>query len=362
MVLGIASVIFAVLTPASATQFLTRLVVSAPLLLLAYVAFQLVPIPIPVLEVLSPTRAEIASALQPIRGAQRFAPLSIVPAETAIHACRVAVYVLIFLLIRGNCQQSTKRVWMTSIPLVIIGGLETTWGMSQHFASEPVSGSYYSKDHFAGLLEMTLPFPVAYSMLLLSRVRDEGARSLPSVTKTCAAFSLAIGIFFAISLSLSRMAFVSTLGAMFIMGTVAYGNKTSRFRKWLVLAILGVLMAFVFFFVPSNRFIDAFGTLVSGQIHEGRWPIWKDTVRLIAAYPIFGSGLGTYYPALLRYETYGFDVAWLNAHNDYLQVLAELGLTGFALLVVAMIAVFRDLAHAAVWDPIGRCVSWDWLA
>jgi len=61
-----------------------------------------------------------------------------------------------------------------------------------------------------------------------------------------------------------------------------------------------------------------------------RVEIWRESWQLVAAYPVLGCGLGAYEPAFLRYKK----VAPMNrvdfAHNDYLQVLAELGVIGFA--------------------------------
>ena len=50
---------------------------------------------------------------------------------------------------------------------------------------------------------------------------------------------------------------------------------------------------------------------------------------MIKAYPVFGCGLGGYETAFSRFKVSGVLVTDDYAHNDYLQLLAELGLVGF---------------------------------
>ena len=57
---------------------------------------------------------------------------------------------------------------------------------------------------------------------------------------------------------------------------------------------------------------------------------------MIAANPISGTGLGTFGLAYPAFKTYGSTDIWDQAHNDYLQLLAESGLVGFILLLAGM--------------------------
>src|SRR5258708_21844746 len=122
------------------------------------------------------------------------------------------------------------------------------------------------------------------------------------------------------------MGFISTCGSLFVMGAMALGSRLGGWKKWAALAGLAALFLLVFVFLPPAELVERFGQLASGMKEQGRWPIWKDTLHLIGAYPLFGCGLGNYYPSLLQFQTADVALAYLQAHNDYLQLIAELGI------------------------------------
>lgn len=67
---------------------------------------------------------------------------------------------------------------------------------------------------------------------------------------------------------------------------------------------------------------------------------WESVIELIKTNPIFGTGTGDVKDELVKmYQTKGFDeifVLRLNAHNQFLQSFAALGILGFILLVLTI--------------------------
>ncbi len=55
----------------------------------------------------------------------------------------------------------------------------------------------------------------------------------------------------------------------------------------------------------------------------GRVEIWADSWRLAQKFPITGSGLNTFGSAMLLHQTVDLNEHLAEAHNDYLQLLAE---------------------------------------
>jgi len=58
----------------------------------------------------------------------------------------------------------------------------------------------------------------------------------------------------------------------------------------------------------------------------GRLDAWRDGWSVVRDFPVFGTGLNTYPTAMLFYQTPNRTEFVAQAHNDYLQLLAEGGL------------------------------------
>ncbi len=94
-----------------------------------------------------------------------------------------------------------------------------------------------------------------------------------------------------------------------------------------------------------------------GGLH--RIAIWMNTLAMIAERPILGVGLGNWmveYPAwhakVLVDREMGFALHHLNAHNDYLEIVAELGAIGGLLFAAAAVLLTRKFArHARRNEP-----------
>ena len=94
-----------------------------------------------------------------------------------------------------------------------------------------------------------------------------------------------------------------------------------------------------------------------GGLH--RIAIWMNTLAMIAERPILGLGLGNWmveYPAwhakVLVDREIGFTLHHLNAHNDYLEIVAELGAIGGLLFAAPVVLLTRKFArHARRDDP-----------
>ena len=329
LLVGLAAILWGLGSVGQPSEARSRFVGWLAVLFPAYVAFQLVPLPLFVLRLLSPERSEVADALRGVVSASGFSPLTIAPPATWFDLSRIAAYAVVFLLIREIAARSARTPWWLIFPVIGWAGVEAVWGIVQHASTaEGVSGSYGNRDHFVGLLEMALPFAALYAM----------ATARGSVAKAVVALCIAGAILTGILFSFSKMGFLSTLGSFFVMGALVLVTRLRGWSRWAALGGLLFALVALFLFLPSDQLVLNFGE-ATAEASQGRWPIWKDTLHLIAAYPLFGAGLGTYFPALLRYQTASLALAWPQAHNDYLQLLAELGGIGFLIPAVLLAVV-----------------------
>src|SRR5262249_21004641 len=78
---------------------------------------------------------------------------------------------------------------------------------------------------------------------------------------------------------------------------------------------------------------------------------WRGVLRMIAANPVTGTGLGTFSLAYPVYKSYGIIQNWPQAHNEYLQVLAESGAIGFVLFLSGLFLFLRRFLVPALSRP-----------
>jgi O-antigen ligase len=153
----------------------------------------------------------------------------------------------------------------------------------------------------------------------------------------------------AIIVSLSRMAFLATLlsGCLTALALIACHLRRGRMGApaWR-LGASALLVVLALILLPTKEMADRFvGSAAADNVStQTRLDIWKDTLPMVGAYKWVGSGLGAYEVGLFPFKT----VAPTNridfAHNDYLQILAELGAFGAALaFALAMWILWRAL-------------------
>lgn len=329
----------------------------------SYVALQVIPLPINALRVLSPARAEIAAAIG--RG---WAPLSVVWPETLLHLVTLCSCLLTFLLVRETKWRLEGREWLASLPIVALASLEAALGLAQFFSGWPdgvARGTYINRNHFAGMLEMALPFSVALAVVALRtpRSRHRHQKLLGPTIKSAAALSAAALILAGVIHSYSRMGFVMalvgpgvTVIALILPRSISGGTRVSGRRLVAASVAIGVLTGVIcgFVFLPPDQLIARFARLAATDeiSADMRLEIWNETLRLIAAYPVFGCGLGGYESGFFKYKR----VAPMNtvdyAHCDYLQCFAELGVVG-ALLCAGIAALTLRAAVRRASEPLG---------
>ena len=332
----------------------------------AIAAFQIVSLPLGWVATLSPARAELARASAIALGsAPQRITLSVVPGKTFGYVITLAAYALVFLVLREIALVFRNRAycWVPIWPLLAIAAAEGILGISQSYAENGegfARGTYVNRDHYAGLLELVLPFALLYPIAILYRERNLHASPARPAIKACCVLALGTVILIAVILSESRMAFLASLASLFVAAALAIGVrvlriepsiKASIWRKWLPIAVVGIVVSLGFIFLPTDALIGRFAELANTEhiSADERAQIWRESVGLVKAFPVFGCGLGGYESAFLRFKT----VAPMNtvdfAHNDYLQVLAEMGVAGFAVGLFLLLLVLRSALRGAVY-------------
>ncbi len=338
--------------------------------LLASMALQMVPLPPVLIAWLSPERWSALSAARAFTGQRvgAWGALSTAPGATLEGLLDFVPAMAAFLVARKLCDRWWRRAWVLVIPVLAVAWLESMVGLLQFYMLQTgdgearVSGTYVNPNHFAGLLEMSFPLAVLWAVSVwrkrLTRDASSTGPALATVGLLVVGSCLLMGIVF----SSSRMGFISTVGASILTTFTLLVSRTGRRPgvghdwRWLTsVALLGCLLVFL----PTRGLIDRLAKLTTteGLSVENRSEIWRDSLHMIAAYKWTGSGLGAYEYGLYRFKvTLPMDRVNF-AHNDYLQITAELGFVGAALAAALALWILWRLVSVVLWMRSSR--NWE---
>jgi len=349
-------------------------------LLLVYLlilCFQLVPLPDPVLSVLSPKAAELYGRLIPgYPDASGPMPLSLNPHATTLEICRIATFFILFFVLVNQLRerwQINSLLWA----LVALGLFQSLYGLGERFSGSPhifwvaspdpgsVRGTYYNRNHFAGLMEMLTPAVFGFLMTFLTRQRKSSwqfsklsflSRLSESLSNSRTYRNLLLGLLVASMfvsgvLSLSRGGILGLLIAFFILFVFATqgGGESQPRTSRLPIVIFAVLLLAVgiLFYQGLGTVIDRFEQLTEeSSPWSGRAALREAGVQMIRDFPILGSGGGTFGDVFPAYQplSYGDRLAQY-LHNDWLQVICETGLAGALILYAALTILLVSLVR-----------------
>jgi O-antigen ligase len=321
----------------------SRLPIATTSLLIALVGVQILPLP----AFLAPF---LARSSDTSAGHTPFT-LSFAPYQTVSHLLLLITYLTAFYLVLLVCadQNARKRLVYS---LIALGAFEAFYGLVQYLTGwqqifayvkkyyvNDATGTYINRNHFAGFLEMVLPFAVAFVLRLAGQLRSTARRSELKGRSLFAArellplifwLFLAIAILAAIIFSRSRMGVLSALASLITILALAGSSSPSKQTRAVVAVLFLLGVAGLVVWVGSDPVIARFETLGQEYSHTGqnRISIWRDTLRLIHQHPWFGTGLGTFSVAYTSVQTSFLGLLVDHAHCDYLEVVSELGLPG----------------------------------
>jgi O-antigen ligase len=107
----------------------------------------------------------------------------------------------------------------------------------------------------------------------------------------------------------------------------------------LVFAYLGCLLVGAILWAGVGATAGRFALVSTDAV--SRIGAWRDTLRIIGDFPIVGTGVGSFARAMLVYQTGDREVFFAEAHNDYLQTIAEGGLLVAIPVIICLVALVR---------------------
>jgi O-antigen ligase len=347
-----------------------RVLAVLALLFLTLVWLQTVDLPAGLLGFLSPRSAEIVTQnLGGLDGLDdwREAPardvpttVSVLPAATRQAWCLFAAGVTVCFVLVATVR-TRGQLYVAICALLLAGALQAAIGLFQAVGSTGgVVGTYPNRNYFAGLLEMTAP--LAIGLTITKRIetrRDMSARERliarisanARVSWKIALYALFVIMFGATFLSRSRMGLIGMVVGLaalpFYLGRGRARRRLPGRTFWAVL--LGVLLLLAASVVlRDSPTMQRFSLLVSGQDvgASTRLVVWRESLSIFADFPIFGAGLGAFGEVHRLYQAPGFQAPHFQyAHNDWLNLLVDVGSVGFVVIFLGLWLWLRSLFY-----------------
>lgn len=256
-------------------------------------------------------------------------------------------YTLTLLLVNSR-QRLNQLMWvivLTASLQAMYGAFMTLTGIEYGFFAEKekfkgvATGTYLNRNHLAGLLEMSIAVgiglllakPTIYSGSVRQKLRTF-IRLLLS-NKVILRLLLAV-LVIALVLTRSRMGNTAFFASLMVAGAIALllmRNKTTA-TTILLGSLLVIDIAIVGAFFGVDKVAERLQNTSSQT--ESRDEVTRDTFDIFLEQPLTGIGAGTFthaYPSLKSSDITS-TAYYNNAHNDYVQFLAEFGLPATAAL------------------------------
>ncbi|PKP59526.1 hypothetical protein CVT91_06545 [Candidatus Atribacteria bacterium HGW-Atribacteria-1] len=270
---------------------------------------------------------------------------------------------LLYFIVINNIYNERQINCVLNV-IIIIASLLGIYGIFQYngidfafwkgnIARSQVFGLFGNVNYFAEYL--IVPLPLVISLFFACRKKAHKIVFLIGILAMGGSLILTFtrGSYLAVGISLIFM---------FILYLVSRGKSFFKEHKKIFILILAFIILVTFLFALPNP-LNKPGTIISkiksrisvAQFTQGsslkrRIAIWKFTALMIKDYPILGSGLGTFKYNSLNYQAKFFDHGQNRslyphgfadkAHNEYLQLGAEIGIIGLGIFLWLIISYF----------------------
>jgi hypothetical protein len=324
------------------------------------IGVQLVALPYSLIEQLSPSLDPFFRDYQLAYHPASVHSLSIASSSTLTVLVLFIAFALLLIglvsaLDRMSLDWTVTQLMGLGIALVVIGLVQkafpadtanpTVYGFWQPTHGGNPFGPFINRNHYAGWMVMAMPVVAGYACALLAQAERPSARGFAATLRWLARVDssrfilvgfCALMMGTALVVTGSRSGVASFAVALLVFGLLAMRlSRGGRARVKVALCMIAILAAAVGW-AGVDRTVGRF--LVARADAPSRMVAWQDTARIIEDFPLVGTGMGTYAQAMMVYQTAGRPRMYAQAHNDYLQIVAEGGgLVAIPVVVAALI-------------------------
>jgi O-antigen ligase len=194
-----------------------------------------------------------------------------------------------------------------------------------------IYGPYVNHNHYAGLMEMLVPIPLVLSLTRLASGKTRAAAA--------AVAAVMVGTIF---LSGSRGGMLAIVTELLILAVLLIKQKRGL-RTALGIGVFLAVVVGLLTWVGGGELTKRIATV--GPSHSEissdiRHYINRDGLKMFLKRPVLGWGLGTFPVVYPQFRTFYTNFFVNQAHNDYLQLLVEMGLLGFGTMFWFLLTLY----------------------
>lgn len=199
-----------------------------------------------------------------------------------------------------------------------------------------IYGPYVNHNHYAGLMEMLVPIPLVLSLTRLASTKTRNAAA--------AVAAVMAGTIF---LCGSRGGMAAIVAELIILSFLLVKQKRGV-RAAVGIGVFLVIVAGLLVWIGGGELSKRIASVgpthfeLSGDI---RSYINRDGIRMFLKKPILGWGLGTFPVVYPQFRTFYTNFFVNEAHDDYLQLLIEMGLLGFGTMIWFLVTCYVRAAR-----------------
>ncbi len=397
---------------------LSGLIIAGFLFFLLMTIVQTVSLPHGIVHLLSPNTAALWTEQEHALGVEQpeaWQTLSLLPSQTG-QACLMVVLALLCYACGRFFFKTRRQVLLLALMLVVsavVAALaavylrQTTevWGLSRPVGQTGLSGTFLNRNHFAMLMAMALPLMIGMTIGFLKKGfcdsfenPDVGFYDVvahPAVTYITNHLATIYATVFCgtRALGLSLWMFVMWCGGLFLVAVALMGSLSRAGFACGVLSC-GLLLAVALVRQNEGTLVDVgyrrniplrvggVAVFIAGVLFLGsgfltamqlRWDdairgdasswvtridAWKAGLSLVREHPLTGVGLGATKFVSVRFEAGMIpDRLAYYVHNDWLQLIDEMGVPVALLLLSVLIYVFVRLIRV-LWNTADPLIRW----
>lgn len=304
---------------------------------LALLVVQLIPLPPGVWSIL-PGRKLISDGFAVLGYPLPWMPLSLTPYRTvgtALAALPAAAVLIAMLRLKQRESWLAGALLIGAFAAVLLGALQVTgpapaqspWYLYP-ITNDGAVGFFANRNHMGTLLLVSIPFAVAIVATGVSRKRLRGGTSAMLGFGGAALLVLVVGIGLNKSLAAVGLAIPVLIASSLLLPTRV------TVRRLAVGVSCAALLGGLLFLTQSPVGAEIRGEDITSI--QSRSDIWSSTTKIIAGTFPAGTGLGSFQSVFALWEDpSAVENTYVNhAHNDYLQVLLEMGAAGLLLVLL----------------------------